>query len=109
MRKKSELPQLEHLISDGVLPHVSHDWRIRPVIGVASATRVILRSVSSDSWGVLQSLHCLNCCLCIYIGGGGRGIGGLYINKYISIYFLSMYWGDGAYKSISIYLCLFII
>ena len=74
MRKKSELPQLEHLISDGVLPHVSHDWRIRPVIGVASATRVILRSVSSDSWGVLQSLHCLNCCLCIYIGGGGRGI-----------------------------------
>ena len=91
MRKKSELPQLEDLISDGVLPHVSHDWRIRPVIGVASATRVILWSVSSNFCGVLQFLHCLNCCLCIYIGGGGVDHKQIHLN----FFFFSMYWGDG--------------
>ena len=38
--KKGELPQLEDLICDGVLPHVSHDWSICPVSGLVSATCV---------------------------------------------------------------------
>ena len=36
-------------------------------------------------------------------------MGGLYINKYISIYFLSMYWGDGGISTeININLFVFI-